>query len=349
MKTLYRNWLPILITIITLANISIIDSFAQSSSGGYSEAWLSRNIGARPIAMGGVYSAIVNEPSGIFYNPAGAAFMPNAPTFNTSISTIGLGRTLASLAWAQEILPQFGVGAGINSMYSSSFTGRNVMGDPTRDLNNNQISATLVASYRLESFSMGAAVKYINNSLNGANISASGVAFDLGVKLNVLDLFSFGMAMNNFGGSMKWNTLSNVSEEIPFTFRAGIATEFGINDETIVTRTSITGEEESVYIPPSRYFLVGLDAVMNQFDKTPSLIIGTEVVPHELIAVRGGVSIYGDSNGEAQFLPMNYWGAGLSIRPPLDLDFNIHIDYSISNEFLVVGNISHHVSVIFEF
>ncbi len=331
-----------------MVNISPNVSMAQMSDGGYAEPWLSQNIGARPIAMGGVYSAIVNEPSGIFYNPAGVSFMPSSPTFNTSVSSLGLGRTLASLAWAQEIIPQFGIGAGINNIYSGSFTGRNVQGTPTRELNNNQISAMLVGSYRLEYFSMGAAVKYINSSLNGANISGSGVAFDLGVKLNVLDLFSFGLAMNNIGGSMKWNTISSVSEDIPFTIRTGIAAEFGINDETIVTRTSITGEEESINIPPTRYLLVGLDAVMNQYDATPSFIIGAEIVPHELIAIRGGISLYGDSEGEAKILPMNYWGAGLSFRPQLETDFNLHVDYSVSNEFMAQNRIAHHVSLIFE-
>lgn len=331
-----------------MVNISPSDSLAQMSDGGYSEPWLRQNIGARPIAMGGVYSAIVNEPSGIFYNPAGVAFMPSAPTFNTSISSLGLGRTHASLAWAQEIIPQFGIGAGINNIYSGSFTGRNIQGAPTRELNNNQISAMLVGSYRLEYFSMGAAVKYINNSLNGANISASGVAFDLGVKLNVLDLFSFGLAMNNIGGSMKWNTLSSASEDIPFTIRTGIAAEFGINDESIVTRTSITGEEETINIPPTRYLLVGLDAVMNQYDATPSFIIGAEVVPHELLAIRAGISLYGENEGVAQILPMNYWGAGLSIRPPLEMAFNLHIDYSVSNQYMAQSSIAHHVSLIFE-
>lgn len=323
-------------------------SFAQMTNGGFAESWLSRNVGARPIAMGGVYAAIVNEPSGIFYNPAGVAFLPDAPTINTSVSSIGLGRTLATLSWAQEIIPHLGVGVGVNNLYAGSFTGRNIQGTPFREINNNQISAMAAASYRLEFISMGGAVKYINNTLHGANISASGFAFDLGVKLNVLDLFSFGLAMNNIGGSMKWNTASNVSETLPYIIRAGVAAEFGLNDETIVSRTSITGEEEMVSLPPTRYLLVGLDAVMNQFDASPSFILGTELVLHELIAIRGGIALYGDDEGKAGLFPMNYWGSGLSLRPPIEMDFNVHIDYSISNEFMTGNNIAHHISLVFE-
>jgi len=321
---------------------------SQTHYGGYSEPWLTRNVGARPIAMGGVNSAIVNEPSGIFYNPAGSAFMSHTPTFNTSVSMLGFGRTNATLAYGQEILPSFGVGFGFNNNYAGSFTGRNIKGAPTKELNNNQISAMLGASYRFEFISMGAAIKYLNNSLNGASISANGIAYDLGIKLNVLDLFSFGLAMNNIGGTMKWNTASEISENIPYIIRTGVAAEFGINEETYVTRATITGEEETISIPPTRYLLLGMDAVMHQYDASPSFILGAEIVPHELVALRGGLSIYGDKEGTTQILPMNYWGAGVSFRPQLDLGFNIHIDYSISNEFINDSRVAHTVSMIFE-
>lgn len=334
--------------IILMVIISQSSAFSQMSNGGYSEPWLSRNVGARPIGMGGVYSAVVNEPMGIFYNPAAPAFMPSTPTINTSVGSLGFGRTHATLAYSQEILPSFGIGIGVNNLYSGSFTGRNIRGIPTRELNSNQIAVQAATAYRLEFVSMGAAVKYINNSLNGANLSASGYAFDLGMKMNVLDIFSFGLSMNNIGGTMKWNSTSGVTENIPYTIRTGIAAEFGINDETILTRTSITGEEEAVYLPPTRYLLLGFDIVLNQYDLTPSFILGAEIVPHEFIAVRGGLSIYGDRNGEAQFFPMNNWGTGISLRPELELDFNVQLDYSLSNDYMSQSRLSHHVSLIFE-
>lgn len=334
--------------IALLAIIGHTDLNSQNYYGGYSESWLSRNIGARPLAMGGVYSAIVNEPNGIFYNPAGSSFMSDAPSFATSVSSMGLNRTFASLAWAQEIIPQFGLGFGINNLNSGSFLSRSINGAPVRDVNNNQISALLAASYRLEFISMGASVKYLNNSLSGANISSTGIAFDLGVKMNVADLFSFGVAMNNIGGSMKWNTSSQISENIPYTLRTGVAVEFGLNEETKVARTTITGEEQTVVIPPTQYILLGMDAVMNQFDKTPSWIVGTEVVFHEFFALRGGLSIYGDNEGKPEFLPMNNWGAGISLRPQLDMDFLMQIDYSVSKEFITTDRIAHHLTLIIE-
>lgn len=339
-----------LCTIFTLllVNISPFALIAQTGDGGYAESWISRNFGARPIAMAGVYTAIVNEPSGIFYNPAGTAFLPNTPSINTSIGILGLSRTNAVMCYAQEILPSLGIGVGVNNLYSGSFLGRTINGTPTRHLNNNQLSALVSASYKIEYFSLGASAKYINNSLNGANISASGVAFDVGAKLHILDLFSFGAAINNFGGSMNWNTVSEASESIPYTIRTGVAAEFGLNDETLVSRTTITGEEETIVIPPTKYVLVGMDAVYHQFDSSPSFIIGAEFVPEEIIAVRGGITLYGDKNGKAQILPLNNWGAGISLRPKFDTDFNFQFDYSISNEYLNPDNIAHYIALVFE-
>jgi hypothetical protein len=341
----------VLLCILSATFVVIIPQsyiLAQLSDGGYAESWLSRNVGARPVAFAGAYSAIVNDPSGIFYNPAGAAFMEEFPTFNSTVSTLGLDRTSATLCWAQQIIPSFGLGAGISNLYSGTFTSRNKFGEPIKDVNNNQISAMVVASYRLEFLSMGAGFKYISNSLNGANVSASGVTFDLGAKLNVLDLFTFGLAMNNIGGKMKWNTPSQPSDKIPYTIRTGIATEFGLNEETKYERPDITGKIDTIIIPSSRYIMVGLDAVMNQFDKSPSIIVAAEIIPIEIIALRGGISLYGDNAGTPEILPMNNWGAGVSLRPQVSTEFIMNVDYSVSSDYFNDNRITHHISLQFE-
>ncbi len=337
---------------IILASIVVIIPqqyiMAQFSDGGYAEAWLSRNVGARPVSFAGAYSALSNDPAGVFYNPSGASFMGEFPTFNSTVSSLGLGRTQAVLAYSQQILHSIGLGIGINNFYSGEFTSRNKFGDPINDVNNNQLLGVLALSYRLEFLSMGVGVKYINNALNGANISANGITFDLGTKLNVLDMFTFGLAINNIGGDIKWNTPSKIHEKIPYTIRTGIATEFGLNEETRFERPDITGKIDTIIIPSSRYIMIGLDAVMNQYDNTPSIIFATEIIPIELIAFRGGISLYGDNEGKAEILPMNNWGAGISFRPDLETEFNLNIDYSVSSDYLYNNKITHHISLQLE-
>ena len=44
---------------------------AEDGEGGYAGAFLRIPMGARPVAMGGAYTAIANDGAGSFYNVAG--------------------------------------------------------------------------------------------------------------------------------------------------------------------------------------------------------------------------------------------------------------------------------------
>ena len=335
--------------IIILTNITN-EVISQSYGGGYSSSYLQRNVGARAIGMAGAYTAVVNEPAAIFYNPAGIGYLDEIPLVNSSISLLGLGRVNSSLAWAQELSPTFGLGASFNSFYGGSFTARDVKGNPLGTMDDFQYSLSVAGSYKIEFMSMGATLKYLGSSLGSSSLSASGVSLDLGTKFDVYDLFSFGMSIQNVSGMMFWNNDASTRDDIPYTIRTGIAFEYGLNDEEFTTRSTITGEEEYIYIPATRYILFAADLIFNQYVDSPDFVIGTEISPHELIALRGGLSIYGEKIGEPQFFPMNYWGGGISIRPDLkDLPFKMNIDYSIANEYLLNNGIAHHITLLFEF
>lgn len=324
---------------------------AQVSSGGYSETYLFRNIGARAISMAGAYSAVVNEPAGIYYNPAGIGFMNEIPTVSASVSILGLGRSYNSLTWAQQIMPNFGVGFGFNALSTPEFTARDIMGNQIGTISAMQYNIALAAAYSLEFMSMGISVKYLNHGVSGISGGASGFAVDLGTKFNVMDMFSVGIAMQNISAMMFWDTPYEPREDIPFRVRAGVAMEFALNDETYITRSTTTGEQLQIYVPATRYVLVSSDLVITQFEENPTWVIGTEAVPHELIAFRGGIAIYGDKYGQAELFPMTYWGAGVSIRPDLkeNLPFKFNVDYSLSNEYLTESGLAHHISIVFEF
>jgi hypothetical protein len=95
---------------------------------------------------------------------------------------------------------------------------------------------------------------------------------------------------------------------------------------------------------------VAVDAVMHQYESSPRLNLGVEVVPIEYAAFRAGMSLYGEDNGTPKIFPSNNWGGGISLRPNFkNLPFRLNIDYTISNEFLAESGISHNFGLIFEF
>lgn len=331
-------------------------TYSQTAGGGYSEAYLINNAGSRPIALAGAYTAVANEPMGIFYNPAGLGFLSPVPLITTSHSIMSFSRTHSTIAWAQsfEGFDYLGIGVGINNYTYGPFLGRNIAGHPIGEKTDWHYSINFATAYRIDYASIGAAIKYLSSSLQGDGSMANGYGVDIGAKFNILNLLSFGVSVQNISGIMFWNTKNKTNELLPYTIRTGLAMEFGLNEETYTTRSTVTGELETYYVPATRYVLLSLDAILNQYENAPSIILGIETVPHEYVAFRLGLTIAGDNLNKYEFFPMNNWGAGVSIRPPLEdyyteIPFKTNIDYSVSSDYLAKDKIAHHISLIFEF
>lgn len=327
---------------------------SQSTLGGYSEMYLMRDYGTRPIALAGSYTAISDDPLAVLYNPAGLTFYKTEPTITAYVGTLGLGRTSSFLGYGQQINEEFGVGFGLNGIYTGSFMGRDVKGNPLGEMANFQYTFTAAGSYRTEFASVGAGVKYLTNNLVGSYTEATGFALDFGTKFNVMDLFSFAIAVKNAYGQIFWNTKDYNSEILPFEVHSGIAMEFALESESQQTRSTVTGEIEDVNVAATKYILVDLDAAFIEHSKSPSITLGIEAIPDELIAFRLGAEIYGEKFGTPQLFALNKWGAGVSLRPQLDdlfpgVPFTSQIDYSVSNEFLSSSGIAHHIAITFFF
>lgn len=339
-----------LIIFLSVFNISLFDLKAQSSDGGYAESYLQRNVGTRAIAMAGTYTAISNDPFAIFYNPAGLSSLTDETKISTMYSFLEFGRNQSTICWGQTFNNNLGLGFGINSFSAGSFVARDVSGNPIGNYSNTMYDIIGGAAYSLEYASAGIAMKYLTNSLNGTATAANGYAVDLGMKFNVANLFTFGLSMQNLSGTMYWNTESKEQSKIPYTIRVGIAMEQGLNDANYISRSPVSGEMDTVYEPPSRYLLGGLDIIYSQNDKNPTFVIGGEFIPHEALAIRAGLALAGDKFGKYTILPMTYWGAGISIMPNIkNLPFKFNIDYSIAPDYISSSSIGHHIAINFIF
>ncbi|OGU16082.1 MAG: hypothetical protein A2X61_13285 [Ignavibacteria bacterium GWB2_35_12] len=338
--------------VVCISLIFCSDLFSQPAGGGYAQSYLLRDVGARPLAMAGAYSAIANEPSCLFYNPAGLSTLSENPTFNSSYSFLEFGRTHSSLAYGQSIAENVGIGLAINNFTTGSFVGRDVNGTPTGNLTDWQFAIIGGAAYNIEFASVGIGVKYLSDALIGSGTKANGFGVDIGTKFNVMDMFTFGASVQNVLGFMTWNTDSKEYNILPYTVRTGIGMEFGMNDESYTSRSTVSGEIEEIYIPATRYVLIGLDAVLTQHENAPNIVLGIEAAVHEVLAFRGGIALAGDDMNEYKLFPMTVWGAGVSLKPreeDLGLPFKISFDYSISADYISSSRLAHHISLNLEF
>ncbi len=343
--------------LLFLASFSF-ELFSQESGGGYAESYLLRTVGTRAQSMSGAYTAISNEPSSIFNNPAGIGFLPNKATITSSVSSFGLGRSQASLLWGQRLSRDFGIGFGILSYNSDKFAGRDIFGNETGTLQDWQYAMALSAAYRKESMSIGITAKYLKHRLSGSGIYATGGAIDIGTKFDVFEIFTVGLVMKNIGSQMFWNKYDQrqaLNESLPYSIHFGIATEFGIDDEYQIKRSSETGKLVSTYIPPSKYILVGLDAVLFQYDETPTIIIGIEAVIHEMLSLRAGFDIYGNNISNTgstsyEIFPMNRWASGFTLKPEIEnIPFDLNIEYTVAAELIANSGVSHNFGLVFAF
>lgn len=345
-----KNIISVLAKLITFMIAISTNTYAQTAGGGYTDAYLLRDVGARAIGMGGAFTAVSNDPSTVFYNPAGLSDLPDYPVINSMFSILEHKRTHSALCWGQAISENIGLGFGINSFTSGSFISRDVKGTHIKHISVFDYSISASASYKLEFASMGITAKYLANTLQGMDYSSSGMAFDIGSKFNILDLFSFGLVVQNVGGFSSWNTKTEESNYLPIIIRTGFAFEFALNENEYNTRSTVTGEEETMLLPASRFIVVDLDAKFVQYETSPSISLGVEIIPHEVIGFRGGIDLYGNDMGKGMLFPMNNWGAGVSIRPLIeDLPFLAHIDYSVGADYLSLSKVAHHLSLYLEF
>ncbi|TAL68406.1 MAG: hypothetical protein EPN82_10455 [Bacteroidetes bacterium] len=340
------------ITIVLTFFVFCFELYSQPAGAGYTQSYLLRNVGARPLAMAGAYTGISNEPYCLFYNPAGLSTLSENPSFNSSYSFLEFGRTHSSLAWGQSIAENVGIGLAINNFTTGSFIGRDINGNSIGNFTDWQFAIVGGAAYNIEFASIGVGVKYLSDALVGSDTKANGFGLDIGTKFNIMDMFTFGASVQNVLGFMSWNTQSKEYNILPYTVRAGFGMEFGMNDESYTSRSTVSGEMEQIYIPATRYVLVGLDAVLTQHENAPSIVLGVEAAVHEVLAFRGGIAIAGDDLNEYKLFPMTIWGAGVALKPreeDLGLPFKTSIDYSISADYISSGKIAHHLSLNVEF
>ncbi len=325
---------------VLLFFFSVINVYSQATNGGYSTSFLQREVSSRVAGLGGAFTAIADDPNGLFYNPGGLSVIDDFYHISTTFAVLEFGRVHSTLAATKKLSNDFSIGLTINNLAGTEFTSRNPLGDPTGMLSENQIAIGASVGYKVGDVSLGASTKYLNRNLSGTALSGNGFALDFGTKIQLIDDYTIGFALQNIGGKMSWNEFNDI-ELIPYTIRAGVAKKFILGEEDVYS------EVHPKFTLPERYVLTTVDFSLTQFDTIPRVVIGAEIVPLSLITVRCGFTILGNDNGSFGILPLTTLGGGISIRPPISNEFpvNLELEYSIAKDHISRGRMGHFFSV----
>lgn len=309
-----------------------------SKVGTAAAQFLKIGVGARAMALGGSFTAIANDVSTIYWNPAGITNLQ------------GLSLAASHNEWFADISHDF---AGVvYSLTSSDFVALHVVA-----LNTGEQEVTTVTqpegtgiyydvsdlaiglSYArtlTDRFSVGLTAKYIQQNLY--NESANTFAIDIGTYLRTgfHDLI-IAMNMSNFGGNMQlegrdliaitdinnqvsgnYNPDANLKTEpwpLPLTFRVGLAMNFVGGSDPIVESTQ-------------NRFTLAVDGV-HPNDNTEKINIGGEYAWSEMVFARVGYKI-------------NYylekWSFGLGLRVNV-INQQVGFDYALV-DFNDLGKVS---------
>ena len=323
--------------IILIFLISFGCLFAQSKVGSTAAPFLNVAIGARPISMGGAFSATANDVSALYWNPAGISRIQGSEalfSYSNWFADINYN-------WSGAALNLGGMGTlGLSVTYldygEMEITTLAEQDGTGQMFDANDLALALSYAYNLtDRFSVGGSAKYVQQRI--WNSSASTVAFDLGV-LYYSDIYDIriGASISNFGSEM---TLSGKDLLVQHDIDQQIE---GNNDEILASLNTDSyplpllfriGLAADIIDMEDHVFTIAVDA-LHPNDNDESLNVGAEYVLYDLIALRGGYkSLFLDNSEEGFTL-------GVGLKYTFAPGLGLYIDYAYQ-EFGVLDNTQH--------
>ena len=178
-----------------------------TNSGTNAASFLEISVGARASALGGSYVAVANDPTALYYNPAGIVWnkgiqvelMHNEWLVDTNFEFVGV--TMSLPFWNSSI------GASITMLdYGEQPVRTEIRPEGTGEkYSAKDYSVALTfASALTHNFSFGLTAKYITQQI--WHLSGSAAAIDLGIFYSTpMKGLRLGMSISNFGGELKFS------------------------------------------------------------------------------------------------------------------------------------------------
>jgi hypothetical protein len=250
--------------IILFFLISTVAVFSQTA-GKTGMSFLKYGFGARNISMGDAGTALSNDLTGLFYNPAKLVltdkseilFMHNEWIQDVSSEVVGVKTEFWDIPFA----------VGLNVTSVGDIELREIpSAEPVSTFDANYFSGSLSTGFLIsEEIAFGATVKYLYEGM--LNSEATGFGFDFGVHYQLpYKGLTASTVLKNIGSM---NELRNESTKLPTEFRIGTAYSFNLDDSNF---------DLSLGVELQKY----LNTEINHFN------FGGEVLYKKLIAARAG-------------------------------------------------------------
>ena len=288
---------------LALTALALAVSAGGAWGAEYGGAFLETTAGARGLGMGGAFTAVADDASATFWNPAGLA--RNRGSVVATVQPRSLDRKQASLAAAINGRGDLGFGIAWIHAGVDDIVARNGSGEPFGRIEDGENALIFALGVPLNArASVGFAVKSIRHRITVPQAGTSegtGRSLDLGVLCSLPRETTLGLAIRNLGGRISWSVdrgaqqTSRSKDRLPTTFALGAAHR---------PRPGLTLTAEMQSSNVERSFSSGID-----WQVSPMLNVG------------GGVHRAGTESS------LGYPAFSVTVRPMQIDDFQLHYTY----------------------
>ena len=279
----------------------------SAGAADFAAAFLENGMGGRALGMGGAFTAVADDATALYWNPAGLVWRKGGEAL-ASVQSLSLDRRQGVLALRFNPRGDLAFGASWQHAGSGEITARDASGRPAGDIDDSQNAYHVGVARRLgDDWAVGIGLKRLSHDIDVAGASdaasGSGTALDVGVRWRVSSGLSLGAAGRNLGGSLDWS--------VP---RSG-----GQNSET--SNDLAASWSLGLAWRPAGQVLVAANAVHGTIDT--HLNLGFEWHLNPLLTVRAGLRrLPGDD------VAVGSSSLGLTLRPMRTKHLQFHYAYA---------------------
>ena len=280
--------------------ILVSKAYSQSGEGGEPGAFMKNGFGARPNSLGNSYTAISNDASAIFYNPAGLSSVNKLQVMGMYSNLFGSveGLNYGNIGVSKGF--EFGT-MGLGIIYSSVSDipyVENVSGPSGETFSDNEMAVILSYSRIVtDNLQIGINGKFIRHTIAG--YEASGIGFDVALLTTFNEKFKMGLMIQDaIGANIK---LNGREDTYISKFKFGIAYN-PISVLTISPEIMVTGNKKAQLSIGSEYDvyknMIKLRGGYNTVQEAPSFGVG---IKYSQINIDYSYSRNGDLGNVSKF------------------------------------------------
>ena len=223
----YKNILLLMI----MAMISIASAQDTEYEGGYAGSFLRMGLGARNLALGNSGVALHNSTADFYYNPALVGYNEDK-SFTTGYTFLTLDRKFNYLGFTLPLPPSAAISVNWIHTGVDDIQGRDFTGYPDEKYTTGEDALMLTFGNKMsEKLAFGFSFKYVRHSL--LDITGSGLGFDAGVMVQVIDGLTLGFQAKDLTAAYNWKTTEifdeeggNYIERFPIVIKSGLAYQY---------------------------------------------------------------------------------------------------------------------------